>query len=141
MLDVNGKNLENSPFENLELINELLDFEGRPILLHYIDERKNDILSYWVDFDNTGNRWLYCKVTKQELFDYLIGIKSLKDLFSKIISDYIFLIDKGNNNQDSAIKLINSYSLPDLYFPKEESYYTYGLSEFYQEYLSDNFYI
>lgn len=136
MLEVQGLNINNIPFEGLELINELLSFEGNPILIHYRDSRANDILSYWVDYDNDGDRWLYAKISKRELFDYLVGGKSLKHIFQTLKCDYVFLIDTDDKRELSKFKMLYAYSIPDKYLPKEKSFYKKGLSDFYKQYLS-----
>ena len=137
MLEIKGTNIEQPPFDGLQLKAELLSFEDMPMLLHLIDSRENDWIAYWVDFDNTGHRWLYGKVNKKELFDYLIGRKSLNKLFKEISSDYIFLVDSNLDGDIISAKLLNSYALPDKYFAEENSNYTYGLSDFYLDYLRE----
>ncbi len=137
MLEVKGLNIDKSPFEDLELVSEILSFDDNPVLIHYRDKRKQDLIAYWVDFDTTGNRWFFAKVTKQELFDYLKGIKSLKQLFSEINAEYIFLIDKNLQDEDFAVKLISKYLLPEKYLPKDESFFHLGLSDLYTQYLTE----
>jgi hypothetical protein len=136
MLEVKGIDIGNSqPFEGLKLISELLDFDGEPMLMHHTDIMGHDWVSYWVDFDKTGKRWLYGKVTKEELYFYLIGNKSLRQVFEEIKSDYIFLIDYDVNEQYSSGLMLNSYAIPEKYFAGNNSYYEYGLTDFYQTYL------
>lgn len=141
MLQVNGITIDKLPFEGVEFINELLNFEGSPTLVHLRDYKKMDILSYWVDFDNNGSRWLHSKVSKKELFLYLAGIKSLRDFFSDLSSDYFFLVDTNSEGEISSVLLIEPSKLPEQYRPKQNSYYRKGLSDFYSEYLTEYSYI
>lgn len=141
MLKVNGYNIGKLPFENLVLISEILSFEDIPILSHYTDEKGHDIISYWVDFDESGNRILYGKVTKGELFNYLVGSISLKNLITNISSEYLFLTDYDIDGKIKSVQFLNKYILPEKYLPKEESYYTEKLSDFYESYLTEFSYL
>jgi hypothetical protein len=96
MLTIDGINISQLPYERLELANELLSFEDMPILEHFISSNKEDIISYLVDYNETTQRKLYAKVSKKELFSYLIGNRSLKDILSGLESDFIFFIDTDN---------------------------------------------
>ena len=142
MLEVKGLNIESLPFGKLVLFKEILSFQYEPLLLHYTDEFGNDVISYWVDLDENYSRWLLGKITKNELFMYLSGNKSLRELFANISSDYLFLVDYGLENESSikSVKLITPRSIPDKYYPKENSYYLLGLSDVYKKYLNNYLY-
>ena len=143
MLEVNGRNIDGLPFDKLRIVNELLSFQDEPLLLHLSDENNNDIVSYWVDLDDECTRWLLGKVTKEELYLYLSGNKSLRDLFVHISSDYLFLVDYlvDDSITIKSIKLISSKLIVDKYYPKENSFYPLGLSDFYFNYLESNYYL
>ena len=142
MLEVKGINIgQGMPFEGLKQISELLSFEGEPMLIHHSDHKDSDWISYWVDFDKNGKRWMFGKLRKEELYYYLIGTKTLRQLFKEISSDYVFLIDYDINDEVISSLMLNSYSIPDKYFAGENSYYESGINEFYQKYLNDNYYI
>lgn len=141
MLEVNGIKIEKLPFDGMILINELMSFEGVPMITHYRDNKDNDLIGYWVDFDDNKVRWIYTKITKRELFEYLLGGKSLRDLFLKIKSDYIFLTDYGIRKNIDSVIMINSDNIPDEYLPKEESYYLEDLPEYYSDFLKEYVYI
>ena len=140
MLKINGLNIKELPFEGLEVLQEIISFEGVPILVHYKDIWNDDIVSYLVDFDKTGYRRLYAKISKEELFNYLIGIKSLKALFSEIISDFLFLVDFDPEETLLSCILISKYLNPENYFPIENSFFKDGLNNFYLEYLRQVYY-
>lgn len=140
MLKIDGLNIKSLPFENLSLLQTIEDFEGVSILEHYIDERKDDIISYLVDFDKTDKRILYAKITKNELLSYLIGINSLKQLLESISSDYLFLVDYNRDNEFKTATLISKYRIPTKYFPSDDSFYEEDLNDFYSEYLKEQYY-
>jgi hypothetical protein len=141
MLQVKGVNIDGLPFDNLEVVSELLSFEYEPMLSHCRDERGNDWICYWADFDSNGKRWLYAKITKQELYDYLKGNKSLKKVFEELASEYVFLIDRDINEIFVSAKLINAFALPPTYFPGEGSYYRQDINDYYFKYLNDDNYL
>lgn len=142
MLDVDATIIGNAlPFGSLERIGELLSFEGAPLLLHFRDDKNYEIIAYWVDFDSSGQRWLYGKIKKKELFDYLIGGKSLRCLLTEISSDYLFLLDVDVDDNITSVRLLNSYSIPSKYLPKDDSYYLEGLTDFYEQYLNEFSYL
>lgn len=137
MLNINAAHIDRMPFDGLVLISELMSFENSVILTHLQDQDKNDVLSYWVDYDISGERWLYTKITKRELFDFLLAGMSLYDLLVKIKSDYIFLHDYDLENNAKSIMMLPSKNIPKEYLPKKESYYLDKLPEFYSEYLNE----
>ena len=53
MLKPIGENIANLPFGEIKVVNELMSFDGIPMLLHFTNDRKEDILAYWVDYDKT----------------------------------------------------------------------------------------
>ena len=142
MLEVDAINMGNTlPFKDLEPISELLSFEGVSTLLHFRDDQKSDIIAYWVDFDFNAQRWIYGKIKKKELFDYLTGGKSLRSLLTEISSDFLFLVDYDVEDNITAVRLLNSYSLPAKYLPKDDSHYLEGVSDFYEQYLNEFSYL
>lgn len=142
MLEIKGAYITSGlPEENLKLQHELLDFDGNPMLLHLIDSTGYDWLAYWVDFDDNANRWIYSKIQKEELYYYLVGSKSLRDLFKEISSDYVFIRDYNSDEICIATWMINSYSIPEKYYAGPNSYYQDGINEYYQIYLKDNYYL
>jgi hypothetical protein len=142
MLDIKGQNIiDGLPIEDLKLVNTILSFEDDPMLNHYQDGKVNDWIGYWVDSSPEGKRWLLGKITKHELYLYLSGARSLKVLFSEISSDYLFLVDYDLNEKITTVRLINSYSIPPTYFPGSNSFFKWGLDDFYSQYLDSFSYI
>lgn len=132
-----GENITNLPFGEISVLNELMSFDGIPMLLHFTNDRKEDILAYWVDYDDSNTRYIFAKVSKDELYRYLKGHITLKKLFQEIISEYVFFADLKSDNTVAKATIISSYLIPDEYFAGEMSYYRDGLSDFYLNYLRD----
>lgn len=135
MLKIEGIDIKKLPFDGLTLKSEFLEFEGMPLLSHYTDVNGNDIIAYWVDFAPNITRWLYAKISKSELFDYLIGKISLKALLENLASEFLFFVDIGETGNESY-KLLYSNTLPVKYLPKEDSFYLKGLTDIYADYLT-----
>lgn len=142
MLEIKGLNIESLPFEGLKVQDELLDFDGVPMLLHYQYTRRIkkgnevfDLLSFLVDFDNNCQRYLFWKITKRDLYLYLNKNISLRRLLEETESEFIYLVDENTETGEKVVKCFNSYELPEKYLPSHESFYIYGLSEYYLEYL------
>lgn len=135
MIKLPGHKVSGLPFGNLTLITEIISFENSPMLIHYQNDKKSDILTYWVDFGNSAIRWIYIQVTKNELYLYLTGRANLRDIFSNTKSQYIFLVDKDLNGEDISISMITPFEIPDKYIAGENSFFTEGLSEYYEDHL------
>lgn len=141
MIQLEGGYIEKLPFNELSLKKELLYFEDSPTLLHSTDDKGFDWLSYWVDFSEDKSRWLYSRVTKQEIFYYLIGNKSLRELIRDIETDFVFFVDIKSDNDVDSIKLVDSSLIPNKYLASEDSYYTEELEGEYEEYLRETSYL
>lgn len=140
MLPLSGLNIDELPFKDLKILQEILVFEDIPVLVHYSDNNSEDIISYLVDFDETGKRQMFTKVQKDELFSYLIGLKSLKRLFSEIKSDFVFFVDSDNSDNIKSTTLLSKFLIPEKYFPIDESFHDEEINDFYIDYLKENFY-
>lgn len=140
MIGLAGYRIDRLPFEKLEKVQDILYADG-PILSHYSTSRGKDILFYWVDFDEICNRWLTWETSKKDLFDYLSGGISLFQYLSERCPEYLFIIDIDANNQHKNAVMLNSYAIPEEYYPNEDSYFTLGLPTFYDYYLTDGSYI
>lgn len=140
MLLLSGLNINKLPFEDLTPLQELLVFEGIPVLIHYVDSRNEDIISYLVDFDEKGKRQLLAKIKKDELLSYLTGNKSLKKLFLEISSDFVFFVDTYTSSRKKSTTLIPKYLIPEKYLPIDDSFHEEGLNDFYLKYLEENYY-
>ena len=64
MLKIQGHDIANLPFGELTPLHELLEMEGRPVLIHLTNEKHDDILAYWVDYEKETTRWIYAKIQK-----------------------------------------------------------------------------
>ena len=70
MESIKGIHINQSPFGILRKISDLISFEG-PILSHFQDDKQNDFLFYWVDYEQSFNKWLVFEVKKEYIYSYL----------------------------------------------------------------------
>lgn len=140
MLTTAGYKIEDLPYKNLTKVQDILYADG-PILTHYNDLKLDDFLSYWVDYNETFNRWLIFKTEKRSLYNYLSGGISLRTLIELLDSNFVFLIDEDNSGNILNVVMLNAYALPEDYLPDDRSFYTLGLPSFYDIYLVKNQYI
>ena len=66
-------------FSNFQKIADLISFEG-PLLSHYVRDKGDDYLFYWVDSDENDNRWLALRVSLSNLQKYIGKELSLRQL-------------------------------------------------------------
>ena len=130
MTELAGYKIDKLPFEQLEKVQDILYADG-PVLSHYSNEKAKEILFYWVDFDDNYNRWLIWETNKKDLFDYLSGGISLFQYLSERCPEYLFIADIDIQNRYVHTMMLNSYAIPQEYYPNEDSFFRLGLPTFY----------
>lgn len=142
MLELKGINIDpKMPFQGLDLKAELVEFEGAPVLLYYKDANGSDILANWVDYNESTSRWIYTKVTKELLYQYLISKVSLRQILQDKCLQFLFAIDFDVRNEVQSIILLDEFSFPAEYLPSRESYYRAGLPKHLEEYFEPFVYL
>lgn len=120
---------------------DLINYEG-PILSYFVDTNGNHLLYYWVDQDEHSNRWLIAEIAKQDLYLYLNGNKSLKDLISLPIHEFLYSIDIDTSFRFLNQKMLFLNEVPEAYIPDESSFFTFPIpaecASFIEHYKSEN---
>ena len=98
-------------FSGFKKIADLIFFEG-PLLSHYVSEKGDDYLFYWVDRDEADNRWLVLRVSLANLQKYIAKELTL-----------LQLVDNDVNYHN--VKLVQPSALPEDYLPEADSYYEF----------------
>ena len=129
---IKGQNIGILPFKDLKKVSDLIYFEG-PILSHFKDHYNNHIIFYWVDYDNSSNRWIVFQTPEKLFLDYLRKNKSLRDLFDHPVNGCFYTLELKNKLEYHNIQLIFQEDLPKKYYPEEESYYNNPLPEAYSK--------
>ena len=123
MRRIEGYNIEYD-FSQFKKVADLIYFEG-PLLSHYVSSKGDDYLFYWVDRDDSDNRWLVLRVSLANLQKYIGHQITLRDLIENPNDGYLYTVDVNNDICYHDIKLIQPSALPEEYLPERESYYAF----------------
>lgn len=130
MLQISGELIPSLPFKNLKKVADLVEFEG-PILSHFTDDNNEEILFYWVDYNQDYNRWLVISVPKKSLYQYLLKEISLRTLFGN--QGECYTVDIDTNIQYCNITKLDLLNLPIKYLPEETAYFFFEINDVYSE--------
>ena len=111
-------------FKNFKKIADLIYFEG-PLLSHYVSSKGDDYLFYWVDKDDSDNRWLVLRVSLASLQKYMAKDLSLRELIDNPNDGYLYSVDVDNDINYHNVKLVQPIDLPEEYLPADDSYYEF----------------
>lgn len=125
MIQVNGFNVS-LDIQSFQKISDLIFFEG-PLLSHYMSERGDNYLFYWVDSDDHFNRWLIVRTSLETIQDYIEKKISLYEVVSKPNDGFLYMVDIDENVEYHDLKLVQPNSLPDDYLPETDSFYEFKI--------------
>ena len=111
-------------FSNFKKIADLIYFEG-PLLSHYLSDKGDDYLFYWVDRDSNDNRWLVLRVSLASLQRYMAGELSLRELIENPNDGFLYQVDIDNATRYHNVLLVQPTDLPEDYLPATDSYYAF----------------
>jgi len=123
MRRIEGYNIDYD-FSSFRKIADLIYFEG-PLLSHYVSSKGDDYLFYWVDRDNSDNRWLVLRVNLANLQKYIGKEATLRELIENPNDGYLYSVDVSNDVTYHNVMLVQPSALPDEYLPEEDSYYAF----------------
>ena len=111
-------------FSGFKRIADLIYFDG-PFLSHYVRQKGDDYLFYWVDRDEHDNRWLVLRVSLVSLQKYIGKELTLRELIENPNDGYMYSVDVDNDLQYHNVKLVQPSDLPADYLPDADSYYEF----------------
>ena len=111
-------------FSSFRKIADLVYFDG-PFLSHYVSNKGDDYLFYWVDRDDRDNRWLVLRVSLASLQKYIGKELTLRELIEHPNDGYLYVVDIDNSLAYHDVKLVQPAALPDDYLPESDSYYEF----------------
>ena len=111
-------------FSGFKRIADLIYFDG-PFLSHYVSEKGDDYLFYWVDRDEHDNRWLALRVSLASLQKYIGKGLTLLELIKSPNDGYMYSVDVDNSLNYHNVKLVQPADLPEEYLPDADSYYEF----------------
>ena len=123
MRRIEGYNIDYN-FSSFRKIADLIYFEG-PLLSHYVSSKGDDYLFYWVDRDDSDNRWLVLRVSLANLQKYIGKEITLRDLIENPNDGYLYSVDVSNDISYHNVTLVQPSTLPKEYLPEVDSYYAF----------------
>ena len=111
-------------FNKFKRIADLIYFEG-PFLSHYVSEKGDDYLFYWVDKDEHDNRWLVLRVSLANLQKYMGREVTLRELIENPNDGFVYCVDVDNDLRFHDAILVQPSRLPANYLPAPDSYYDF----------------
>ena len=123
MRKIEGYNIDYD-FSSFRKIADLIYFEG-PFLSHYVSSKGDDYLFYWVDKDDSDNRWLVLRVSLANLQKYIGKEITLRELIENPNDGYLYAVDVNDDIHYHDVKLVQPSALPEEYLPETDSYYAF----------------
>lgn len=111
-------------FSDFKKVADLVYFDG-PFLSHYVSGKGDDYLFYWVDRDDTDNRWLVLRVSLANLQKYIGKKLTLRELIENPNDGFLYAVDVDNDLNYHNVKLVQPSALPEEYLPEADSYYAF----------------
>ena len=111
-------------FGDFKKMADLVYFDG-PFLSHYVSGKGDDYLFYWVDRDETDNRWLVLRVSLANLQKYIAKELTLRELIENPNDGFLYSVDVDNELHYHNVKLVQPSALPESYLPEMDSYYAF----------------
>lgn len=143
METIKGYSLTTLPFSGLNKVADLIEYDG-PFLSHFKDDKNNNYLFCWIDNNNEYNRWLVWKISNLQLYEYLSGLKSLKELFNEPNKDFIYSVDINSNIEYHNVLQFDILDTPQSYLIEDNSPFSLDISPLYKNLIEEyetNFYI
>lgn len=124
METVKGIPIKSDWLKDLVKVSDLIYYDG-PLLSHYQSLSGEDYLFYWVDTDDTFNRWLIINISIVKLQDYLNRKISLLNLITELDAGLVYKVDIDNDIQYHNFELLYIHELPESYLPNKNSFYSF----------------
>ena len=124
MEKLHGISIKSDWLNDLVKVSDLIYYEG-PLLSHYQSLFGEDYLFYWVDTDDTYNRWLIINVSIIKLQDYLNRKISLYQLITELDAGLVYKVDIDKDIRFHNLELLYIHELPESYLPNKNSLYSF----------------
>lgn len=124
MKSLRGITLDKFPFKELDKVADLIYFDG-PLLSLFKNAKGDQYFFYWCDNDDEVNRWLFYRVTDQEVTAYLSKRISLRDILLHPSDGLLFSVDIDDDLNYNNPLLLKPEDLPASYIPSVNSTYKF----------------
>ena len=124
MKEIKGINFD-FPFDNIIKVADLIYYDG-PLLSHYINNKGDNYLFYWVDVDNKFNRWLFFRTDLYTLQKYIQKQISLYEIVSNSNDGFVYFVDIDNKINYFNCMIVLSKNIEEQYLPEKDSFYEFN---------------
>ncbi len=109
-------------FSKLIKVSDLISFDG-PLLSHYMSDKGENYLFYWVEVDGYYNRWIVIRVDIFTIQKYLDKKITLHSIITNPNDGFVYIVDIDSDLKFHNNQLVLISDLPEIYTPTEDSYY------------------
>lgn len=127
MKTMNGFSL-NFDFSKFIKVADLIYYDG-PLLSHYMSDKGENYLFYWVDVDNDYNRWIIIRTDIFSIQQYLEKRITLHSIITRPNDGFVYAVDIDDKLQYHNTKVVPITDLPEEYTPMENSYYNFEVKD------------
>lgn len=111
-----------SHFSEMEKVRDLMYFDG-PLLSHFQNRHGEDFLFYWVDCDQTLNRWMVVRLDEASILRLVNRVVPIDFVIPKLCRDeFVVFVDTADNHAVRASTLVAVQDIPTEYLPSEGVY-------------------
>ena len=124
MKTIKGIEIKNSNFDKFKKVADLIYFDG-PLLSHYVTDNGDNYFFYWLDQDDTDNRWLFVRIDYDMIQKFFKKELTLRKVLSSPLDNIIYTVDIDNDGKHHNFLAHSIEDLPEDYLPAEDSYYEF----------------
>lgn len=92
---------------------------------HYVTNKGDNYLFYWIDQDDTNNRWMFIRTDYDNIQKYTNKKQTLRNVLSSPLDDIVYTVDIDEESNHHNFQAHSIEDLPEDYLPTEDSYYEF----------------
>ena len=135
MKQIKGIGIKTRNFDKFKKVADLIFFDG-PLLSHYVTTKGDNYLFYWIDQDETSNRWMFIRTDYDDIQKYTRQKETLRNLLSTPLDDIVYTVDIDAEGKHHNFQAHSIEDLPEDYLPAKDSYYEFEPGDVNKENLS-----
>lgn len=117
----------------LKLRANLIEQDG-PLLSLYYNDKGDYYLFYWLDCDDTSNRWMVVRASLNTLYQYINKEITLLQVIKDSSDSFVWVTDLDGKGEQINTLAVPFANLPQDYLPDTDSYFEFDHQ---QELLKD----
>lgn len=124
MKTIKGIGIKSRNFDKFKKVADLIYFDGA-LLSHYVTNNGDNYLFYWIDQDDTDNRWMFIRIDYDMIQKYIKKELTLRNVLSSPLDDIVYTVDIDIEGKHHNFQAHSIEDLPEDYLPAEDSYYEF----------------